>query len=109
MPTPNAHAKLSASSAHRWLNCTAAPGFEQQFPRATSEYAEEGTLAHEFCEIFGRNAFGQLDNKDADERVRNLADHERFDPEMLSTARFYVEKLQEAALGYASAPPATAA
>lgn len=104
MPTPNAHAKLSASSAHRWLNCTAAPGFEQQFPHGTSEYAEEGTLAHEICEIFGRNAFGQLDNEDADERMRDLATHERFDPEMLTTAHFYVEKLQEATLGYASAP-----
>lgn len=105
MPTPSAHAKLSASSAHRWLNCTAAPGFEQQFPRKTSEYAEEGTLAHEICEILGKNDFGQLDNEDALERMLSLETHERYDREMLSTGRFYVDRLKEASLSYA-APPA---
>lgn len=105
MPTPSAHAKLSASSAHRWLNCTAAPGFGQQFPRKTSEYAEEGTLAHEICEILGKNDFGQLDNEDALERMLALEKHERYDREMLSTGQFYVDKLKEASLSYA-APPA---
>ena len=104
MPTPNAHAKLSASSAHRWLNCTAAPEFEAQFPRGTSEYAEEGTLAHEFCEVMGKNAFGQLDNEDAAERVIELEKHPRYDREMHGTALFYVERLKEAALGYAASP-----
>lgn len=102
---PTSHAKLSASSAHRWLNCTAAPDFEEQFPRTTSEYAEEGTLAHEFCEIFGRNAFGQLANEDAEERARDLTMHDRYDPEMLDTAKFYAERLVEFSLAYA-APPA---
>lgn len=46
MPTPEKHALLSASSASRWLKCTAAPRFEEQFPEKTSEYAEEGRLAH---------------------------------------------------------------
>ena len=41
MPTPTEHALLSASSAHRWLACTAAPRFEEQFPNGTSDYAEE--------------------------------------------------------------------
>lgn len=105
MPTPSAHAKLSASSAHRWLNCTAAPGFEQQFPRKTSEYAEEGTLAHEICEILGKNYFGQLGNEDALERMLALETHERYDREMLGTGQFYVDRLKEASLSYA-APPA---
>ena len=41
------HAKLGASNAHRWLVCTAAPAFEEQFPNTETEYSEEGTLAHE--------------------------------------------------------------
>ena len=51
MPTPEKHALLSASSASRWLKCTAAPRFEEQFPEKTSEYAEEGRLAHAICEL----------------------------------------------------------
>lgn len=57
MPTPTKHALLSASSAHRWLECTAAPRFEEQFPDGTSEYAEEGTLAHAICELYARKHF----------------------------------------------------
>ncbi|MFR3410304.1 MAG: DUF2800 domain-containing protein [Christensenellales bacterium] len=33
MATPAKHALLSASAAHRWLKCTAAPTYEMQFPR----------------------------------------------------------------------------
>ena len=51
MPVNEKHALLSASSAARWLNCTAAPRFEEQFPENTSEYAEEGRLAHAICEL----------------------------------------------------------
>lgn len=40
------HALLSASSAHRWLNCTAAPRLEATIPDSSSMYAAEGTLAH---------------------------------------------------------------
>ena len=45
------HALLSASSAHRWLECTAAPKMEAKFPDTTSEFAREGTLAHDFAEL----------------------------------------------------------
>ena len=38
---PVKHALLSASSASRWLVCTAAPRFEEGLPESTSEYAEE--------------------------------------------------------------------
>lgn len=45
------HALLSASAAHRWLTCTPSARFELQFPDPTSEYAEEGTLAHRLAEV----------------------------------------------------------
>ncbi|MDR1465418.1 MAG: DUF2800 domain-containing protein [Oscillospiraceae bacterium] len=47
---PGEHAKLSASSAHRWLACTASPTLEAQFPDTASPYAAEGTLAHTWAE-----------------------------------------------------------
>ena len=33
------HALLSASGAHRWLECTPSALLELQFPQSTSEYA----------------------------------------------------------------------
>lgn len=44
-----AHALLSPSAAHRWINCTAAPRLEETAEDKGSAYAEEGTLAHAFC------------------------------------------------------------
>lgn len=44
------HARLSASSAHRWMNCTPSVKLEEQFDEETSVYAEEGTAAHELSE-----------------------------------------------------------
>lgn len=44
-----AHALLSPSAAHRWINCTAAPRLEANEPDSGSSYAAEGTLAHAYC------------------------------------------------------------
>ena len=44
-----AHALLSPSAAHRWLNCTAAPRLEATVEDKGSTFAEEGTLAHAYC------------------------------------------------------------
>ena len=44
------HAKLSASSSHRWLNCPPSVNLCEQFDDESSSYAEEGTQAHSLCE-----------------------------------------------------------
>lgn len=44
------HALLSASGAKRWLACTPSARLEDKFPKQTSKYAQEGTLAHETAE-----------------------------------------------------------
>lgn len=41
------HARLSASAAHRWLNCPGSVGLAETLPEPpSSEFAEEGTRAH---------------------------------------------------------------
>ena len=45
------HALLSASGVARWMNCNPSARLEELFPETTSEYAEEGTLAHEISEL----------------------------------------------------------
>ena len=44
-----AHALLSPSAAHRWINCAAAPRLEKNEEDSGSSYAAEGTLAHAYC------------------------------------------------------------
>ena len=47
----SAHAFLSASGSSRWLNCPPSATLEKQFPDKGSEFAAEGSLAHELAEV----------------------------------------------------------
>ena len=44
---PILHASLGASSAHRWLACPGSVRMTEGMPDIESEYAVEGTVAHE--------------------------------------------------------------
>lgn len=48
--TPRLHAKLSASGSERWMACTPSARLEEQFPDEGSQYAAEGTFAHDLAE-----------------------------------------------------------
>ena len=52
------HALLSASASHRWLNCTPSVRLSEGIPDKGSEYAQEGTDAHSFCEFKLRKLLG---------------------------------------------------
>lgn len=107
MPTPTKHALLSASSAHRWLECTAAPHFEENFPDGTSEFAEEGTLAHAICELYGRKHFTVMTNRKFNAELKKLQAKPLYSDEMLRTAEAYVQYLSEKAMAYDKAPYVT--
>lgn len=55
---PKAHAILSASSSHRWLNCPPSARLCETYEDKGSDYAAEGTDAHSLCEYKLRLALG---------------------------------------------------
>ena len=61
------HAKLSASSSHRWLAMPPIIKLEEEFPNKSSVYAREGTDAHTLSELKlrkfkGEDVEGEIDN-----------------------------------------------
>ena len=99
-----AHALLSPSAAHRWLNCTKAPRLEATLPVKTSSYAEEGTLAHSVCEITAKKHFKKITAAEYANSLKELKTHELWNNEMLSTAEAYTEHLAEKAMTFSGEP-----
>lgn len=88
------HALLSASSAHRWLACPASAVAAEAYPRQESEFAAEGTTAHEVAEAYtSAHILDRETDSAATERV--LAAVLDADMEMIDYARGYAAYIQE--------------
>ena len=72
-----AHALLSASSAHRWLECPASAVAATAYPGTDTEFTREGTLAHEVAECIAYGV-GPASVKDDLDRI-GVADKEMID------------------------------
>lgn len=83
-----AHALLSASSAHRWLACPPSAVAAEAYGDTGSDYAAEGTLAHEVAEwvASGKSKNGPSLDKGTEDGVTG---------EMLEHARAYRDYIQE--------------
>lgn len=57
------HAILSASGAHRWMNCTPSAQLEREFDDSSGEAAAEGTAAHALAEHKLRKALKMRSKK----------------------------------------------
>lgn len=83
------HALLSASSAHRWLNCTAAPHLEATYDDTASRFALEGTIAHEIAEILLCEAVYQ--DADTNDRLERVRAHDLFYEGMIDEVSAYTD------------------
>ena len=81
---PKAHALLSASSSHRWLNCPPSARLSENYEDKNSDYAAEGTDAHTLCEFRLREALGLV----AEDPRENLT--------------WFNEEMDDCATGYAA-------
>ncbi|MFS5585961.1 DUF2800 domain-containing protein [Streptococcus agalactiae] len=94
------NAVLSASASHRWLNCPPSVRLTEDMPDVTSEFALEGTDAHELCAYLVEKALGR--------KVRDpTKDLSFYNEEMQTCAeeyRNYVMEQVEKAKGYSRDP-----
>lgn len=105
MSSPQEHALLSASSAHKWLNCTPSARLEEQFPEVTTEYAEEGRLAHAIAELKLRKAFVEpIGPKAFNNRLKKFKEDSLYQEEMLKHTDIYLDYVSGIVHGF-SAPP----
>ncbi len=100
------HALLSASGAHRWLECTPSARLGEQFPDTSSEAAAEGTLAHELAEAKVRNYFypADLSKRKLTNFIKKQKENELWQDEMLAYTDEYLDYIKNAALGLKSQP-----
>lgn len=100
-----AHAVLSASGASRWLACTPSARLEEQFPDSTSEYAKEGTLAHEVCELKVRkNLIEQMPTRTYNTKLKKIKENELWQDEMDKFTDVYLEYIQKLVHSYSCSP-----
>lgn len=90
-----AHAKLSASGAHRWMNCPGSVALEAQLPEGdrSSPFAAEGTAAHELAERCLRGG------TDASEHAGDVIEADGFkfevDDEMIENVQQYLDYVRD--------------
>lgn len=94
------HALLSASSASRWMACPPSARLEQNYENKTSEYAAEGTLAHELGELELRRNLEGMSTRKYNSEIKKIQSNELFTKDMPDYVEIYVntcmEKLAEA-------------
>ena len=103
--SPTGHALLSASGAHRWLTCTPSARLEETLPESTSDYANEGRLAHEIAELKLRKAFVEpMGARTFNSRLKKLQEDPLYQEEMLRYTDSYLEYLMQVVHSYEFRP-----
>lgn len=85
---PLAHSTLSASSSDRWLACPPSARLNALAKGTGSDYAREGSCAHELCEYKVRALLGE----DVKNPIENL---DFYDSEMEESAEEYAQFISE--------------
>lgn len=99
------HALLSASGSHRWLNCTPAARLEETLPDSKSEYAAEGSLAHEISELKLRKQFIEpMGPRAYNNRLKKLQENPLYQEEMLGYTDIYVDYISSIVHSYGLRP-----
>ncbi|MGR6115055.1 DUF2800 domain-containing protein [Aeribacillus composti] len=88
------HALLSASQAERWLNCPPSARLQEGIPDKTSEYAAEGTTAHELSETLLRwriLPYNPKQREKLEKRFEEIKTSKYYNAEMEEAIQFYID------------------
>ena len=100
-----AHALLGPSSAARWIACPPSVKLCEQFEDVESEYAKEGSLAHEIAELKVRKLIDPgLTSRKFTAAMKKLKEKELYQEEMQGYTDEYVEFIQEQMYSYPTTP-----
>lgn len=90
-----AHAVLSASSADRWLNCTPSARMGEGEISVQSDYADEGTLAHEISETVLLQLTNRIQIKEIKARMKIHAANKHYYVGIYGDVQPYVDLVLE--------------
>ncbi|AJA42506.1 hypothetical protein phiCT453A_16 (endogenous virus) [Clostridium phage phiCT453A] len=90
-----AHALLSASGASRWLACPPSARLEEQFENVSSEFAKEGTLAHELGELNLKLNLEEITKRKFNSEIKKIEENELFTKDMPDYVEIYVDTCME--------------
>lgn len=94
-----AHALLGASKADQWINCPPSARLQESIPDKRSEFADEGTGAHELSELILRRRLipcNEAERKRLDKAMEEFKkNNSYYGPEMEDAVAAYVEVVEE--------------
>ncbi|MGE7718073.1 DUF2800 domain-containing protein [Priestia megaterium] len=94
-----AHALLGASKADQWINCPPSARLQESIPDKRSEFADEGTAAHELSELILRRRLTPCNAAERKRLDKAIADFKKnnsyYGPEMEDSVAAYVEVVEE--------------
>src|SRR5690242_5493165 len=94
-----AHALLGASKADQWINCPPSARLQESIPDKPSEFADEGTGAHELSELILRRRLtpcNAAERRRLDKAVEEFKkNNSYYGPEMEDAVAAYVEVVEE--------------
>ena len=89
------HAILSASAASRWMACPPSARLEQNYENKSSEFAAEGTLAHELGELNLKLSLGEISTRKFNSELKKIEANELFTKDMPDYVDIYVDTCME--------------
>ncbi|KRU24036.1 hypothetical protein VT91_36850 [Clostridium sporogenes] len=89
------HAILSASGASRWLACPPSARLEENYPNKSSEFAKEGTLAHELGELGLKKNLELISTRKYNSEFKKIEADKLFTKDMPDYVEVYVDTCME--------------
>lgn len=85
------HALLSASGAQRWLSCPPSARLEEAVEEQSSEYAREGSFAHELAELYLAQELGLIKKSEFNKRLKELRENPFYSQELDAYVKIYLD------------------